>query len=104
MKQWLVRRGLLATLPVASLVLAFGACSSEVGGPGEEPESTGATDPLSTGQELIATPRASDRLARLSAQFNRVPKVLKTAPQKVPPGIVAPKPVAAAPTLDSTPV
>ena len=35
MKQWLVRRGVLATVPVAALVFAFGACSSETGTPAQ---------------------------------------------------------------------
>ncbi len=93
MKQWLVRRGLLATLPVASLVLAFGACSSQSGTPNPTPGARG-TEPSSPGaasEEVVTTPAAAARLTQLSQQFTRMPSLPKRLPSlRLPVGILPP--------------
>jgi MYXO-CTERM domain-containing protein len=99
MKQWLVRRGVLATVPVASLVLAFGACSSEHGAPTEGEQGTAANvaEGDTNGVELVASPNATARIARLSKQFIRMPVAYKEAPFIPPPGAQPPKPRPAEP-------
>src|SRR5690349_20715487 len=95
MKQWLVRRAVLALSPVTALALVFGACSSE---PSTSPPATStepdaaATQPGSKGEEVITNATAVERLARLSNQFVHIPPALKAvAPPKRPPGTLAPK-------------
>lgn len=96
MKQWLVRRGVLATVPAAALIIAFGACSSDLSPPSEagDPSASkvGPTRAVTDEQELITLPRASERLAKLSQRFMRAPIELKQPELIVPAGIVPPKP------------
>lgn len=79
MKQWLVRRGLLATLPLAALVaLALDACSSEPMGTGS-PETAKASSPgdlkqTQEEQEIAPSTTARDRLSRIT-QFTRITRV-----------------------------
>lgn len=92
MKQWLVRRGLLATLPLAAIAaLAVNACSSEPDSPrdGSGGPSTPATAQADAAQttperEIVATAAARERLARV-AQFTRIVKLPKQA-KPAPPG------------------
>jgi MYXO-CTERM domain-containing protein len=92
MKQWLVRRGVLAAVPVASLVLAFGACSSEPTGSGERAETHDATATGDTsGVEVAVSPNATERVARLSKQFVHMPVAYKDAPVRIPAGVKPPK-------------
>src|SRR3954470_345019 len=93
MKQWLVRRGLLATLPVASLVVIIGACSSQTGTPNPTPGARKADPSLpgTTSEEVVATPTAVARLTRLSQQFMRLPALSKSVPKiSLPVGILPP--------------
>jgi MYXO-CTERM domain-containing protein len=107
MKQWLVRRGVLATVPVASLVLAFGACSSESAPPtGDDSASTKAGKlPQMGGAELAADPTAARRLARLTKQFVRAPQQAE-APRShaFPAGVVPPKAQPASEVIPARPV
>lgn len=82
MKQWLVRRGLTVTVPVAALLaLTLDACSSQ---PDSKPASSserGVVDATAQGQshgdeEIATSSAARDRLARL-AQFARIVRVAK---------------------------
>ena len=99
MKQWLVRRGLLATVPLATLAaLAFGACSSDSTTPNTPSGTDAATKPAAGGGEELATsPAASQRLTRLNRQFNHLPAELKEPPLRIPPGALPPKPRAVTP-------
>jgi len=103
MKQWLIRRGLVAALPVVGLAaLALDACSSSESGPGasERPHVSSKT-PQVDGVELEVSPVAVQRLARLSQQFTRMPRQPSRAPAPTfPAGIVPPKP---APALEPIP-
>ncbi|HVY30580.1 MAG TPA: Dickkopf N-terminal cysteine-rich domain-containing protein [Polyangiaceae bacterium] len=87
---------MIATLPVASLVVLFGACSSESlpsGGEQHAPGAkTGATLPQVSGVELDTKPSATQRFARVSKQFFRAPQVEPEAkPYNFPAGVVPPK-------------
>src|SRR4051794_8766900 len=106
MKQWLVRRGLLATLPVASLVLAFGACSAESGPTGTSGDTNPSSKvPQADGAELKVQPVAVNRIARLSQQFNRIQKQpAEPAPFNFPPGVTPPKPAPVRELLPAIPV
>lgn len=99
MKQWLVRRGVLATVPVALLMLGFGACSNEGATTGNT--KTAATKvPQADGVELAAAPQAASRVARLSRQFIRTPQQPLEPPAfKFPAGVVPPKPAAPHPAI-----
>ncbi len=93
MKQWLVRRGLPATLPVASLVVIIGACSSQSGAPNPTPgaRAAEASKPAASGEEVVATPAALARLTRLSQQFTRMPALPKRlSALTLPAGILPP--------------
>src|SRR5262245_25487254 len=94
MKQWLVRRGLLSTVPVAALVLAFGACSSEPNGAGKPAADGAAPDAQATDtvDELLTTPQATERLARLAKQFVQLPATFEEPAFQPPPGMLPPKP------------
>lgn len=104
MKQWLVRRGLLATLPLAAVV-AFGldACSSEPGDPATKSPSTNAADAGQTTpeQEVTATQPARDRLARV-AQFKRFVMLPKATTAGTPTLAAAPQPAGVAPLEPQT--
>lgn len=90
MKQWLVRRGVLATVPVASLVLAFGACSSE--NATEQGSGSSTKLPQADGVELPAQPVAAQRVARLAKQFMRAPQQqVEEKPFKLPAGVKPPQ-------------
>ncbi len=106
MKQWLVRRGLLAMVPIAGLVLAFGACSSSETSPaGGRADGAGTKVPQVDGEELKTLPLVAERFSRLSKQFIRVPQQpIEPAPYKFPPGIIPPKPAPAREPIPSTPV
>jgi MYXO-CTERM domain-containing protein len=103
MKQWLVRRGALATVPAVALMLAFNACSSETGAPTDRSSvGNGATEPK--GVELEPSLNATARVARLSKQFTRLPVQIKEPQLKLPAGIAAPKPRAPQPLQQPSPV
>ncbi|HYQ14949.1 MAG TPA: hypothetical protein VEQ58_04315, partial [Polyangiaceae bacterium] len=93
MKQWLVRRGLLATVPVASLVLAFGACSSEPSGSASAPGSAevDAAVTQTKDDELTTTPAAAQRFSNLAKQFQHLPVEFKEPAFQPPPGFLPPK-------------
>jgi MYXO-CTERM domain-containing protein len=103
MKQWLVRSGVLATVPVASLVLAFGACSSQTGSSDSnevtQPPTTAAVD---TGREVEESPFAAHRIARHTSQFVHLPPVRRQPlVAKRPAGALPPKPEPAEPQLEA---
>lgn len=109
MKLWLVRRGVIATLPVASLVVLFGACSSDSLSPGGEQRGSsaksGATLPQANGVELEVKPSATQRFDRIARQFTRVPQQPVEPPAfKFPAGVIPPKAAPARPAIPSTPV
>jgi MYXO-CTERM domain-containing protein len=95
MKQWLVRRGALVTVPAVALMLAFNACSAGGGAPGEARDPNGDEASVAAApsdeQELVTLPRASERLARLSQRFTRAPVELQQPELKVSAGIAPPK-------------
>ncbi len=107
MQQWLIRRGLVATLPVACLVLGFGACSSDSEAPGSPSSAPDVVATQSEGAEPVAeSAPAKQRLTRLSQQFVRSPlPAVVEPPRSYPPGVVPPKlpapqePLAARPVL-----
>jgi MYXO-CTERM domain-containing protein len=100
MKQWLVRRGLLATVPVAALVFAFGACSSELGGPSTEEKGVDSGVSETSGEEVLApSPLAQQRLARLGEQFQVVVKAPKDGLKQTLPAAALSAPRAQAPAL-----
>lgn len=109
MKQWLVRRGVLATVPVASLLVLFGACSSESLSPGGEQHGpsakTGATLPQANGIELEVKPSATQRFSRVAKQFFRAPQLEpEPKPYVFPAGVVPPKPQPARDPIPARPV
>jgi hypothetical protein len=110
MKQWLVRRGLFAPLPVVALMLGFGACSSESPTPGSEPQApsarTGATLPQVNGVELEVKPAATQRFTRLNQQFTRVPLKAPAAPllKQALPGLLPANLPLARPDAEPSPV
>lgn len=106
MKQWLVRRGLLAIVPIALVGLAFSACTSE-SGPANSERGRGdhAEVARADGEELKALPVASERFARLSKRFIRNPvEPAEPAPYQFPPGMIPPNPAPAREPLLSVPV
>lgn len=110
MKQWLVRRGLFAPLPVVALVLGFGACSSESPTPGSEQQAssarTGATLPQVNGVELEVKPAATQRFTRLNQQFTRVPLKAPAAPllKQALPGLLPANMPPGRPDAEASPV
>src|SRR6185369_15551916 len=91
MKQWLVRRGSLATVAVATLGFALHACSSE---PGERstPAAAGSAQPAQDQvDELVTTPQATQRFARLAKQFQRLPSAFNEPVFQPPSGLLPPK-------------
>ncbi|HYP89809.1 MAG TPA: hypothetical protein VEQ59_16690, partial [Polyangiaceae bacterium] len=105
MKQWLVRRGLLATVPAVALVLAFGACSSEPSGSTSAPGSAEVDAPvaLAKDDELATTPAAAQRFRSLAKQFQHLPPAFEEPVFQPPPGFLPPK-ASARPLLDAQPV
>lgn len=108
MTQWLVRRGLLATVPVASLVLAFGACSSDQLVPGERASESGSTTELAGGLEVAPSTKAQARLTQVSKQFMRAAVVPRQKAPELPvkPGVLPPpkRPIPAELPLEPRPV
>jgi len=106
MKQWLIRRSVVAILPVASLVLGFGACSSETGAPEELTDTdAGASVQSDSATTVLESSAARERLTKLSQQFIRVPAQPKAElPARFPPGVIPPKPYPAREALAPSPV
>jgi MYXO-CTERM domain-containing protein len=95
MKQWLVRRGLLASLPLAAVVaLAVNACSSEPGGPGGQQTAKNEATEDSPQTDAVEVPRSANaalRLTRLTQQFVHVPVEVKQPAIRLPPGALPPR-------------